>query len=194
MTTTALAAVVLGRSVVAISVASAAAQYFPVTMIADEQHARRPLSMTAFLTVGIIVGLAVCAQGRQAERYARTPSAAEDLQEAVLRPLPSHLGTLDIARLYRLATDDTGVGGDFVEALHTPYGTRFLIGDVRGKGLHVVQTVTDVLRARSRRAEAPFLAFAPSRSARGRAPTSGHTSPPAAGPQGRSTDKDWSSP
>ncbi|MFF0738927.1 PP2C family protein-serine/threonine phosphatase [Streptomyces sp. NPDC004111] len=159
VTTTALAAVVLGRSAVAISVASAAAaQYLLVTVIADEQHARRPLSITAFLTVGVIVGMAVWARGRQAERYARTRAAAEALQEAVLRPLPPHLGTLGIAGLYRPATADTGVGGDFFEALHTPYGTRFLIGDVRGKGLQAVQTVTDVLGCfRSQAYETPDL-------------------------------------
>jgi serine phosphatase RsbU (regulator of sigma subunit) len=63
----------------------------------------------------------------------------------VLRPLPARAGDLTLRALYRPATADTGVGGDFYDVAHTPFGTRVLIGDVRGKGFQAVETVADVL-------------------------------------------------
>ncbi|MFF5790173.1 MFS transporter [Streptomyces sp. NPDC012693] len=142
----ALAAVVLGRSGVAIAVAGAAlAQYLLVTAVSDDRYAQRPLSMTAFVVTGVIVGLAVWARSRQTERLARTRAGATALQQAVLRPLPARAGDVTLSGLYRPATADVGVGGDFYDVAHTPFGTRVLIGDVRGKGLQAVETVADVL-------------------------------------------------
>ncbi|MGW7434358.1 SpoIIE family protein phosphatase [Streptomyces sp. NPDC054861] len=142
----ALAAVVLGRSATAIAVAGAAlAQYLLVTAVSDNRYARRPLSMTAFLVTGVIVGLAVWARGRQTERLARVRAGATALQQAVLRPLPARAGDLTVSGLYRPATADVGIGGDFYDVAHTPFGTRVLIGDVRGKGLQAVETVADIL-------------------------------------------------
>ncbi|MFE9742241.1 PP2C family protein-serine/threonine phosphatase [Streptomyces sp. NPDC006477] len=142
----ALAGVVLGRSAVAIAVAGAAlAQYLLVTAVSDDRYAQRPLSMTAFVVTGVIVGLAVWARSRQTERLARTRAGATALRQAVLRPLPASAGDLTLSGLYRPATADVGVGGDFYDVAHTPFGTRVVIGDVRGKGLQAVETVADVL-------------------------------------------------
>lgn len=146
VTVLALAAVVLGRSAVAIAVAGgAAAQYVLVTVISENRYAQRPLSLAAFAVTGVIVGLAVWTSGRQGERLARALAAATALQQAVLRPLPARAGELEIAGLYWPATVDTGIGGDFYDVVRTLFGTRILIGDVRGKGLQAVQTVADVL-------------------------------------------------
>ncbi|MET9543001.1 MFS transporter [Streptomyces sp. NPDC006553] len=146
VTVLALSAVVLGRSAVAIAVAGgAAAQYLLVTVVSEDRYAQRPLSLAAFAVTGVIVGLAVWARGRQGERLARALAAATALQQAVLRPLPARAGELEMADLYRPATADTGIGGDFYDVVRTPFGTRILIGDVRGKGLQAVQTVADVL-------------------------------------------------
>ncbi|MBP2579647.1 hypothetical protein J3A78_000125 [Streptomyces sp. PvR006] len=146
VTVLALAAVVLGRSAVAIAVAGGAvAQYVLVTVISENRYAQRPLSLAAFAVTGVIVGLAVWTRGRQGERLARALAAATALQQAVLRPLPARAGELEIAGLYRPATADTGIGGDFYDVARTPFGTRILIGDVRGKGLQAVQIVADAL-------------------------------------------------
>ncbi|MFD4370225.1 MFS transporter [Streptomyces sp. NPDC058486] len=146
VTVLASAAVVLGRSVAPLAVAGAcAALYLLVAGLSDDSYARRPASMAVFLIGGAAAGLAVWARGRRTERLARSLADAAALQEAVLRPLPARAGALEVAGLYRPATAGTGIGGDFYDVADTAFGTRILIGDVRGKGLKAVQTVADIL-------------------------------------------------
>ncbi|GAA1089199.1 PP2C family protein-serine/threonine phosphatase [Kitasatospora arboriphila] len=140
------AAAVLGRPAVCLAVAAAAgAQYLLLLALSSAHHADRPVAITAALVVGALAGLAAWLRSRRSERLARTEETSAALQHAALHPVPARLGELHLAALYRPATADTGIGGDFLEAVHTPYGTRLLIGDVRGKGLQAVQTVTDLL-------------------------------------------------
>ncbi|MGN5377671.1 PP2C family protein-serine/threonine phosphatase [Streptomyces lasalocidi] len=49
--------------------------------------------------------------------------------------------------MYLPAESEARIGGDFYEALRTPYGTRVLIGDVRGKGLPTVGATSTLLSA-----------------------------------------------
>ncbi|MEX0172202.1 serine/threonine-protein phosphatase [Streptomyces sp. LMG1-1-1.1] len=137
----AVAALALGRPVVALAVAAAAAlQYLMVD--ADTSPS---VSVVVALAVGAVAGSAAWARREQTERLSRTRATASAHQHAVLHPIPRSLGGLRLAGLYRPATVGSAVGGDFLEALDTPHGTRILIGDVRGKGLQAVQTVTDLL-------------------------------------------------
>ncbi|MFD6416904.1 MFS transporter [Streptomyces sp. NPDC060194] len=146
VTVLALAALATSRSVVPLAVAGAAvAQYLLVAALSDDFDARRPQAMAAYLLVGAAVGAAVWARGRQSERLTRSLADASALQEAVLRPLPARAGDLDVSGLYRPATAGTGIGGDFYDVATTSFGTRVLIGDVRGKGLQAVRTVADIL-------------------------------------------------
>ncbi|MET7744872.1 SpoIIE family protein phosphatase [Streptomyces sp. NPDC005385] len=142
----ALAAVLLGRSAIALAVAGAAAvQYVLVTVLSEPRYAQRPLSLAVFVLSGVIVGLAVWIRGRQSERLARTVAGATALQQAVLRHPPEHVGDLELACLYRPATTDAGIGGDFYDVARTDHSTRILLGDVRGKGLDALRIVNDVL-------------------------------------------------
>ncbi|WP_441246425.1 PP2C family protein-serine/threonine phosphatase [Kitasatospora sp. McL0602] len=84
---------------------------------------------------------------RQDRDLVRVRSIAETLQRTVLRPVPTHIGGLRAAGLYRPAHADVAIGGDLYEICETRYGTRVLLGDVRGKGLDAVRTVADVLGA-----------------------------------------------
>ncbi|MFJ9618401.1 PP2C family protein-serine/threonine phosphatase [Streptomyces noursei] len=72
-------------------------------------------------------------------------SVAEAAQLALLRPAPERTGRLRVAVRYLAAAADARVGGDLYEVLTTPFGTRLIIGDVRGKGLAAVETAADVL-------------------------------------------------
>jgi phosphoserine phosphatase RsbU/P len=72
---------------------------------------------------------------------------AEAAQRAVLRTMPSSLGTLRFATRYVSATKEALVGGDLYEAVQTPDGVRVVVGDVRGKGLDAVQMAATVLAA-----------------------------------------------
>ncbi|WTW98589.1 MFS transporter [Streptomycetaceae bacterium NBC_01309] len=137
----AAAAMFLGRAVVAVAVIAAAAVQYALT---DTLPTGRATVFIA-LGTGAAAGAVAWARREQSDRLAHTREVADAMQHAVLRPIPDRLGRLRMASLYRPSTGGTDVGGDFLEALHTPYGTRILIGDVRGKGLRAVQTVTDLL-------------------------------------------------
>ncbi|MFJ5884555.1 PP2C family protein-serine/threonine phosphatase [Kitasatospora cineracea] len=142
----ALAATVLGRPVVSLTVAAAAGlQHLLLVALAGEGVADRPGAATAALAVGAAMGLVAWSRRQQSERLARVRANEIALQQAVLHPIPARLGELRLTGHYQPATAGTGVGGDFFEAVRTPHGTRLLIGDVRGKGLQAVQTVTDLL-------------------------------------------------
>ncbi|MFI9204284.1 PP2C family protein-serine/threonine phosphatase [Streptomyces sp. NPDC053048] len=60
--------------------------------------------------------------------------AGEAAQRALLRPLPLRTHGMVVDGFYLSSQREALVGGDIYEVLDTPYGTRVLIGDVRGKG------------------------------------------------------------
>ncbi|MFF7726868.1 PP2C family protein-serine/threonine phosphatase [Streptomyces sp. NPDC008001] len=72
-------------------------------------------------------------------------SVAEAAQHTLLRPPPERLDGLRVAVRYLAAAAEARVGGDLYEVLVTPYGTRLLMGDVRGKGLAAIDTAAAVL-------------------------------------------------
>ena len=90
-----------------------------------------------------VVGTAISAQKEQ--QIANVISVAEAAQRAVLRPLPTQLGPLELGVVYIAAAADAKVGGDLYDVTATPYGIRLIIGDVRGKGLGAVEIAADVL-------------------------------------------------
>ncbi|WP_406492588.1 PP2C family protein-serine/threonine phosphatase [Streptomyces sp. NBC_00846] len=110
----------------------------------SEQH-------THLFTLAVIAGVtaaAACASHvrQQRERtLADVRSVAETTQKVLLRPMPHHLGRLDIEALYLAAAAQARVGGDFYEALATVHGVRMIIGDVRGKGLPAVGMASAIL-------------------------------------------------
>ena len=81
----------------------------------------------------------------QALRHMTT--IAEAAQRAVLRAIPSSLGSLRFATRYVSATKEALVGGDLYEVVQNPDGVRVIVGDVRGKGLAAVQMAATVLAA-----------------------------------------------
>ncbi|MEU6221322.1 PP2C family protein-serine/threonine phosphatase [Streptomyces sp. NPDC047022] len=85
--------------------------------------------------------------GRRAHQLLQVRSVAETAQLAVLRPVPRHLGHVSLESLYLAAAAEARIGGDLYEAIHTPYGVRLLIGDVRGKGLIAIQAAAELLSA-----------------------------------------------
>ncbi|MBN3932053.1 serine/threonine-protein phosphatase [Streptomyces verrucosisporus] len=72
---------------------------------------------------------------------------AEAVQLAVLPVPPGRVGDLRIAVRYEAAQAHARIGGDLYGAQRTPHGLRMMVGDVRGKGLGAVGTVTVLLGA-----------------------------------------------
>ncbi|MGG2459769.1 PP2C family protein-serine/threonine phosphatase [Streptomyces sp. RGM 3693] len=98
-------------------------------------------------TVAICAALVVLCMLRQQREalLARTRSNAEAVQRVLLRPFPLRTDDATVDGLYISSVQEALVGGDVYEVLPTPYGTRVLIGDVRGKGLPALQAGMVVL-------------------------------------------------
>ena len=84
---------------------------------------------------------------RRERQMVRLTQLAEVAQRAVLPVLPAHARRTDIAVRYVSATQDAMIGGDLYDCYHSRTHTRFLLGDVRGKGLAAVEQAARVIRA-----------------------------------------------
>lgn len=89
--------------------------------------------------------LAVFAAAIRSRREGTLIKISERVQHAILRPLPAELGGVAFASHYQSATTQALVGGDLYDIMMTPFGPRFLIGDVKGKGLDAVGRCAAVL-------------------------------------------------
>lgn len=90
---------------------------------------------------------------RREKKLRAVALVAKTAQETILRPVPDRLGDLRLASRYVSASAEAQVGGDFYEALQTPWGVRMVVGDVRGKGLDAVRLAALLLgefRSRAR--------------------------------------------
>ena len=83
---------------------------------------------------------------------------AEVAQQTVLHPLPTEIRGVGLAARYLSASSEAQIGGDFYDALETPWGLRLVVGDVRGKGLDAVRLASALLgEFRSRANSEPEL-------------------------------------
>lgn len=81
------------------------------------------------------------------ERLTSAREVAEAAQRAVL-PTPSkRVAGLRVAARYQAAQREALIGGDLYGARSTPHGIRLVMGDVRGKGMAAIETVSVVLGA-----------------------------------------------
>jgi phosphoserine phosphatase RsbU/P len=97
---------------------------------------------------GMVAGsgaLAVLAAVIRSRRENTLIKISERVQRAILRPLPAELGGVAFASHYQSATTAALVGGDLYDIAMTQFGPRFIIGDVKGKGLDAVGRCAAVL-------------------------------------------------
>lgn len=106
-------------------------------------------TMIASTGGSIVVSIAcvlLCQSRWEREKLlARVRFTAEAAQRTLLRELPLHTNDAVVDGLYMSSARDALIGGDIYEVLPTPYGTRVLIGDVRGKGLPAIHAGAAVL-------------------------------------------------
>ncbi|MER6982648.1 PP2C family protein-serine/threonine phosphatase, partial [Streptomyces carpinensis] len=86
-------------------------------------------------------------------RLAQVRDVAEVAQRAVLPDPPRRVGPVRVAARYVAAHAEARIGGDLYAVLATPFGVRAIIGDVRGKGLGAVSTVSVLVGAFCHEAE-----------------------------------------
>jgi serine phosphatase RsbU (regulator of sigma subunit) len=104
----------------------------------------------AFVTVlGVSVAgvIASTLRQRQERELADVRIVAEAAQQVLLRPVPAESGAVRIAVRYISATSRATIGGDLYEVIAAADATRFIIGDVQGKGLEAVKMASTVLGA-----------------------------------------------
>jgi serine phosphatase RsbU (regulator of sigma subunit) len=104
----------------------------------------------AFVTVlGVSVAgvIASTLRQRQERELAGVRTVAEAAQQVLLRPVPAGSGAVRIAVRYISATSRATIGGDLYEVIAAADATRFIIGDVQGKGLEAVKMASTVLGA-----------------------------------------------
>lgn len=85
------------------------------------------------------------ARERTEQRLRKATEIAHALQRAILPPIPDQMGSLRVASRYQSSSADVEVGGDLYGAGETKWGTRFIVGDVRGKGMDAVGIASHVL-------------------------------------------------
>lgn len=103
------------------------------------------LAMT--VAIGALAVILAILRARREQALQHMTAIAEVAQRALLRPIPSSVGSLRFAARYVSATEGALVGGDLYEVADTPDGVRMIVGDVRGKGLYAVQMAATVLAA-----------------------------------------------
>lgn len=106
--------------------------------------------ITELATLAFVTALAVLLNRvvrRDRGRLASARDIAEAAQRAVLPQPEQCVGGLMLGTRYEAARKGTLIGGDLYAARSTPYGVRLLIGDVRGKGLGAIETVSVILGA-----------------------------------------------
>jgi serine phosphatase RsbU (regulator of sigma subunit) len=97
--------------------------------------------------IGILAVLLARSRVRRERALRHMTAIAEAAQGALLRAMPSSIGSLRFAARYVSATKEALVGGDLYEVVETPDGVRVIVGDARGKGLDAVQMAATVLAA-----------------------------------------------
>ena len=132
------AAALLAAIVIAITATGATRGLPAATIVAV-------IVVTAVSAVASALSRTSQATTTQQQHLANVVSVAEAAQRAVLRPLPEHVGPLELGVVYLAAAADAQVGGDLYDVAKTPHGIRLIIGDVRGKGLGAVEVAADVL-------------------------------------------------
>jgi serine phosphatase RsbU (regulator of sigma subunit) len=105
------------------------------------------VALATVLGVSVAGVIASTLRQRQEQELAGVRTVAAAAQEVLLRPLPAELGGVRVAVRYISATSRATIGGDLYEVVAAADGTRFIIGDVQGKGLEAVKMASTVLGA-----------------------------------------------
>jgi len=99
------------------------------------------------ILVGVVAVVIAEVRVRRERRLERLTTIAETAQRAILPTLPHETRGVGIATRYLSAAEDAVVGGDLFDFCLVGGYTRFVVGDVRGKGIAAVEQAARVIRA-----------------------------------------------
>ncbi|MFD7455673.1 MULTISPECIES: PP2C family protein-serine/threonine phosphatase [unclassified Streptomyces] len=128
------------------------------TSLVDLNHS---LQITALVVISVCVTFFAHLREQHERQLSQLRTVADAAQQVVLRPLPRRIGPLRVASVYLAAEAEAQIGGDLFAAVRTARGTRFIVGDVRGKGLAAIGDAALLLgafrAAAHRQADLPSL-------------------------------------
>ncbi|MFJ8823980.1 PP2C family protein-serine/threonine phosphatase [Streptomyces sp. NPDC102467] len=135
------------RATLSVSAAALALELAITVALGTEHEIHEYVDALNVLVAGGVAIIANRLRDRYGSRLAAAREVAEAAQRAVLPTPPRVLAGTRVAVDYRTAQSESRIGGDFYAALATPWGVRFVAGDVRGKGLGAVGLVAILLGA-----------------------------------------------
>lgn len=110
----------------------------------DPQQVIRVIDVALVSLAAVLVAVV---RVRRERRLERVSAIAEVAQRTILPVLPREVGEVGVGVRYLSAAEDAVVGGDLYDCYHSEEHVRFLIGDVRGKGIGAVEQAARVIRA-----------------------------------------------
>ncbi|MEV8099604.1 PP2C family protein-serine/threonine phosphatase [Kitasatospora sp. NPDC085879] len=114
------------------------------TTVVDLNHS---VQIVALASTSLLVALFARLREQHEKEMTQLRSVAEAAQAVLQRPIPARMGPLRIASVYLAAEAEAQIGGDLYAAVRTRWGSRFVVGDVRGKGLEAIGEASLVLGA-----------------------------------------------
>jgi hypothetical protein len=105
------------------------------------------IRMLDVVLVSLAAVLVAIVRVHRERRLTRVMAIAEAAQRVILPTVPAAAGGLHTASRYLSAASDAVIGGDLYDCSVTEGYTRFIVGDVRGKGLEAVEHAARVIRA-----------------------------------------------
>ncbi|MEV6209472.1 PP2C family protein-serine/threonine phosphatase [Kitasatospora sp. NPDC051914] len=114
------------------------------TTLVDLNHS---VQIAALALISLLLALFAHLREQHEKEMTQLRSVAEAAQAVLQRPIPARMGPLRIASVYLAAEAEAQIGGDLYAAVRTRQGSRFLVGDVRGKGLEAIGEASLVLGA-----------------------------------------------
>jgi sigma-B regulation protein RsbU (phosphoserine phosphatase) len=115
---------------------------------ADGSGLGASLARILVIALGSAVAARAAAVRRRNEgRLVELTRVSKAAQETIVHAPPPVVGGVRVATFYQSSVRAATVGGDCFEVLETPFGTRVLVGDVRGHGLPSVRLAALVLGA-----------------------------------------------
>ncbi|WP_406347820.1 serine/threonine-protein phosphatase [Streptomyces sp. NBC_00144] len=112
------------------------------TSINDLNHTYQ---IAALFLISVFVTFFAHVREQHVREMSQLRWVAQAVQRVVMPALPERSGTLRIASRYLAAEAEAQLGGDLYAAARTTWGTRVIVGDVRGKGLDAMGEAAQVL-------------------------------------------------
>ncbi|MFJ9126787.1 PP2C family protein-serine/threonine phosphatase [Streptomyces sp. NPDC102340] len=106
---------------------------------------RAAVECLALLVGGALTVRLAMRDAVRATALSHATEIARVAEAAILRPVDARVGGIAVCTRHHCRVPGTTVGGDLYDVVHTPYGTRLFIGDVRGHGLDAVRITASAL-------------------------------------------------